>query len=145
LCFHTWLVLGWMALSNWLLRNSCSWRLKTMAYHNPLPTGSWHVTHASKNIDQLEAEEHGLSSSSTNGVVALDSRIWTHWPIRGWGPRSLIFLRHWSIPLNVLNLSKKKKRSIDFRVVRKHFVYVRLWRRWKFAFAIRIKLILRAN
>jgi hypothetical protein len=33
----------------------------TMASHNLPPTGSWLVTHASENIDQLEAEEHDLS------------------------------------------------------------------------------------
>jgi hypothetical protein len=32
-----------------------------MASHNPLPTESWLVTHAYENIDQLEAEEQGLS------------------------------------------------------------------------------------
>jgi hypothetical protein len=29
-----------------------------MASHNPPPKGSWLMTHAYENIDQLEAEEH---------------------------------------------------------------------------------------
>jgi hypothetical protein len=46
-----------------------------MASHNPPPTGSWLMTHTSENMDQLETEGFGLSKSSTNGVVARDSRI----------------------------------------------------------------------
>ena len=87
---HTWLVLGWMAWSSCLWRNSCSWRLTTTASHSPPPKGSWLVTPSS---------EH-------------------KWPIRSWEQQPLIVLRQrgrgsWLPDLNITDKLEAENNSLS--------------------------------